>query len=213
MQFTVEPGGFSFPGTLIGTTSTINAVATLTSTGSAIQLLDISSSNPSEFPVTTTCAVPGAIAPGTTCLVSIQFKPSSFGTRSAQITIRTTSGLQASITVSGGGVQVIVSQITLSPESFVFPDTVVGSTSVRSAVITLTGTGAALIQLTAITISDPNEFPTTTTCNMPGTLAPGASCTVSVQFRPNFSGNRSSLMTITTSNGGTATFSVSGAGI
>ncbi len=139
-QFTVNPAAFSFPSTAIGSTSSINAVATLTSTGNAIQLTAITSSDPSEFPLTTTCSVPGALAPDATCLVSIQFKPSSAGTRSAQITMSTTNAGRVSLAVSGAGVPATLSQIAISPESFSFPDTAVGSTSFTGAVITLTST-------------------------------------------------------------------------
>jgi hypothetical protein len=212
-QFTVDPGSFSFPSTAIGTTSSINGVATLTTTVNAVQLTAITSSNPSEFPLTTTCSVPGAIAPGATCLVTIQFKPSSAGTRSAQITITTTNAGRVSVAMSGDGVSATLPQITISPQSFSFPNTVVGSTSFTGGVITLTNTGTVAIELTAITSSDTSEFPIRTTCNLPGSLAPGASCTVSVQFRPITVGSLSAQMVIVTTNAGTGTFSVSGAGI
>jgi hypothetical protein len=113
--------------------------------------------------------------------------------------------------MSGTGVPLILPLITISPESFVFPGTVVGSTSFNSGVITLTG-GTNVVGLTAITSSNPGEFPMTTTCNLPGSLAPGASCTVAVQFRPIAGGSRSAQLTILTS-AGTRTLSVSGPGI
>jgi hypothetical protein len=115
--------------------------------------------------------------------------------------------------VSGNGGLATLSRITISPESFSFPGTVVGSTSFTGAVITLTNTGTVAIELTAITSSNPTEFPITTTCNVPGSLAAGASCTLSIQFRPSVSGNRSGQMIIATTDAGTGTFSVSGAGI
>ena len=212
-QFAVEPTVFSFPNTAIGTTSPINAVATLTGIGNAIQLVAIVSSNPSEFPVTTTCSLSVALAPNTACLVTTQFRPSSTGTRSAQITITTANAGRVSVALSGTGALVTLSPIVISPESFLFPNTVAGSTSFTSAVITLTNTGTVAIDLSVITSSNPIEFPITTTCNVPGSLAAGASCTVSVQFRPIAGGTRSAQMLITTSDAGTGTFSVSGAGI
>ncbi len=214
-QFLVSPASFSFPATAIGVTSSINAVVTLTSNAGnvAIQLLDITSSNPTEFPLTTTCSVPGSLAPGTTCLVSIQFRPIASGTRSAQITMITTNVGRVSVAISGAGAQAAVPQITITPGSFSFPNTVVGNTSFTSGVVTLTNTGTIAIELTTIVSSDTSEFPIGTTCNVPGSLAPGASCTVSVQFRPSVIGSRSAQMVITTINAGTGTFSVSGAGM
>ena len=211
-QFTVTPADFSFPATSIGTTSSTNGVATLTSTGNAIQLTAITSSNPSEFPVTTTCSLTRALAPNVPCLVSIQFMPSSTGARSAQITITTTNAGRVSLAMSGNGVSSPVPQITITPESFSFPNTVVGSTF-TGGVVTLTNTGTVAINLATITSSNVSEFPITTTCNLPGSLIPGASCTVLLQFRPSVGGNRSAQMVIVTSNAGRPTFSVSGAGI
>ena len=211
-QFTVAPAAFSFPATAIGTTSSTNGVATLTSSGNAIQLLAITSSNPSEFPVTTTCSLTAALAPNVPCLVSIQFVPSSAGTRSAQITITTTNAGRVSLAMSGAGVSSSVPEITISPESFTFPNTVIGSTF-TGGVITLTNTGTVAVNLTTITSSDLSEFPISSTCNLPGSLIPGASCTVLVQFRPSVGGSRTAQMVIVTTNAGTSTFSVSGSGI
>jgi hypothetical protein len=213
-QFTVDPGAFSFPSTVIGTASPINAVATLRGTGIAIQLVAITSSNPSEFPVTTTCTVPGALLQGTACLVSIQFRPNAAGARSAQITMSTANAGSVSLALSGTGVQATLSPIAITPGSFFFPNTVVGSTSFTSALFTLTNTGTTVIHLTVITSSNPNEFPLTTTCNLPMTLVAGGSCTMSVQFRPSVVGNRSAQMTIATSDAAAGTtFFISGAGI
>jgi len=212
-QFTVDPGTFSFPNTAVGSTSTITAVATLASTGSDVQLTAITSSNPGEFPLTTTCKVPGALASGATCLVSVQFKPNSAGARSAQIIMTTANAGRVSLAVSGTGGEATLSQITISPESFSFPGTFVGSTSITAAVITVTSTATVAIELTAITSSNPGEFPMTTTCTVPGFLVPGGSCTVAVQFRPGVSGNRSAQMVIATTNAGTVTVSVLGFGI
>jgi hypothetical protein len=114
--------------------------------------------------------------------------------------------------MSGDGVSSPVPEITISPESFTFPNTVIGSTF-TGGVITLTNTGTVAVNLTTITSSDLSEFPITSTCNLPGSLIPGASCTVLVQFRPSVGGSRTAQMVIVTTNAGTSTFSVSGSGI
>jgi hypothetical protein len=180
--------------------------------GGAIQFIDITSSNPSEFPLTTTCSVPGALAPGTTCLVTVQFRPNSSGFRSTQITMITANAGRVSVAISGDGASAAGPQITITPGSFSFPNTVVGSTSFTGGVVTLTNTGTIAIDLTTITSSDTSEFPITTTCNLPGSLVPGASCTVLVQFRPTVIGSRSAQMVIVTTTG-TPAFFVSGAGM
>ncbi len=111
-QFTVNVTSVSFPSTVVGTTSSTTAPITVTATGNApLQLTSIVSSNPSEFPLATTCS--GPLAPGTTCSVSIQFKPASTGDRSSQVTISTSNADNKTLTLSGTGTPCA----TLSPMS------------------------------------------------------------------------------------------------
>jgi hypothetical protein len=70
----------------------------------AIELTAITSSNPSEFPTTTTCNVPGSFAPGASCTVSVQFRPSAGGNRSAQIVIVTGNAGTGTFSISGAGI-------------------------------------------------------------------------------------------------------------
>lgn len=57
----------------------------------------------------------------------------------------------------------------------------VGQTS-RPQVVTLTNMGTAPLALPAITLSDTTNFAMTSTC--PATLAPSASCTLTITFKP-----------------------------
>jgi HYDIN/CFA65/VesB family protein/centrosomal CEP192-like protein len=81
--------------------------------------------------------------------------------------------------------------VTLSPGALTFATTVLGVTSAAETV-TLTNTGTATLNLTSITPS--GDFAVkTTTCA--ATLAVGASCNVSVTFKPTAIGARTGSLT------------------
>jgi glucose/arabinose dehydrogenase len=104
-------------------------------------------------------------------------------------------------------------QLTLNTKSVSFADTNVGSTSGPKSV-NVTNTGGGTLSLTALTPGGSNigEFTRGGTCAVGTTLAAGQSCTVSHQFAPATSGNRSANLTLTT-NGGTDTFNLGGTGV
>src|SRR5947209_13337441 len=98
---------------------------------------------------------------------------------------------------------------SLNQTSVSFPATTVGSTSRTTDVITLKSTGTAAMRISKITDSDLTDFPLSTTC--PGSLAPGASCTITIQFKPSKAGTLSAQATVTTGVG-TGTITLSGTG-
>ena len=73
--------------------------------------------------------------------------------------------------------------VTLTPSSLVFGNQAVGTTSSTKSV-TVKNTSATKT-LTLISVTGSGEFPDTTTCG--SSLAPGATCTVTVSFSPNLS--------------------------
>jgi len=70
--------------------------------------------------------------------------------------------------------------ISLSPSALTFPSTTIGSTS-AAMTVTVKNTGTVTVTLTSETASAP-FLKSATTCGT--TLAAGASCTVSVEFKP-----------------------------
>src|SRR5471032_1050430 len=77
-----------------------------------------------------------------------------------------------------------------------FPSTGLGTTSTTSLVVTLWNNGAAAVPVTSVTDSNTDEFPWTTTCQLAGSLAPNANCTVTTQFKPNAIGAQTATLTI-----------------
>jgi len=79
----------------------------------------------------------------------------------------------------------------LSPTSLNFANQYVGVTS-NAQTVTLTNTGAALLNIFSITAS--GDFTETNTCG--ASLAPGANCTVSVTFTPTATGTRNGSLLV-----------------
>src|SRR5258708_7527293 len=71
---TLRQTAFSFPATPGGTTSATTGVITLKSTGTAaVTISKITDSDLTNFPLTTTW--PSSLSPGSSCTITIQFKP------------------------------------------------------------------------------------------------------------------------------------------
>ena len=85
--------------------------------------------------------------------------------------------------------------VALTPASLIFPDTQTGSTSpAQTVAIKNTGTATLAFTATYITGTDAADFLKSTQCA--STEAPGASCTVTVSFRPAAAGLRSAVLNI-----------------
>jgi len=105
---------------------------------------------------------------------------------------------------------------SVSTSSLAFGNQLVGTTSAAQT-ITLTNNTAQTSNLTLnVTITPPTgDFAETDTCGgtTGGTLAPGASCTITVTFTPSVQGTRSNTMSINAGPGGIFTVALTGTGV
>ena len=88
------------------------------------------------------------------------------------------------------------SNATLSPTSLIFSTQAIGTTSAAKTV-TLKNTGTVSLTISSIAITGTNtgDFSQATTCGT--ALAPGASCKISVKFKPTASGTRTAALSVT----------------
>lgn len=130
------------------------------------------------------------LAGGTSCQMSVAFKPTTGGPVSGYLRVTDSANdSPQSVALAGNGIAPPMA-VSLSPSSLAFPDTQqVGSTSAPQT-ITLTNTGGSNLNIPGM--SYPNGF-ILPAQNCLGTLAAGASCQISVAFKPTtgaaFSGN------------------------
>jgi Right handed beta helix region/Transmembrane protein 131-like N-terminal/Abnormal spindle-like microcephaly-assoc'd, ASPM-SPD-2-Hydin len=199
----LSAASLTFSGQTIATTSAPQAVTLTNSGGGSLSISSIAASQP--FAQTNNC--PASLSGGASCTISVTFTPQSAGSANGAVTITdSASGSPHSVTLSGTGIT--PAAVSLSPTSLTFPATQVGTTSAPQT-ITLTNTGGASLIISSLATSQP--FAETTNC--PTSLAGGASCTISVSFTPQASGNANGGVTIIdNASGSPQTVSLSGTG-
>src|SRR3989442_867702 len=130
----------------------------------------------------------------------MSFPPAATGGRTATVTITDDApGSPQSVSLTGTGVTPPTA--TLSATSSAFGNQRVGTTSAAQN-LTLTNNGGTPLNLTSITISGSQAadfaFAAGNTCPTgAGSVAPGASCTISISFTPAATGARTATVTIT----------------
>ncbi len=190
------PLGF---GTLaVGLTSVVHKV-TLTNVGTTaltISSIAVTGAEAADFPETaTTCG--SSLAAAASCTVSLTFKPSTTGARSANLTVTdNAAGSPQQVPLSGTG-----TTAELTPTSLSFGSVKVGTTS-SAKTVTLKNVGTTAITITSITLAgiDPGDYAQTNSCG--SSLAASASCTISVTFKPTATGARSAILKVTDSAAG-----------
>jgi hypothetical protein len=121
----------------------------------------------------------------------VTFKPSALGPRTGTITIvDTAAGSPHTISLSGTGTGPVV---TLSPTSLSFQHAVNFECPPKAVTLTNSGTGP----LTTSSIVPSGPFLESDTCLAASPLAAGASCTISVTFKPVAAGDVTGAVTIT----------------
>ncbi len=201
---TVSPTSLSFGTQTVGTTSAAQTV-TVTNTGNAA--LAVSRVSASTGWVETDVCAGVMVAPGATCTVQVLFAPSTAGAQTGTLQVYgNVLGGYASVALTGNGTG--MATVLLSPASVTFADTVVKANSAAQTVtVTNNGSLAATLQMPMVT----GDFQlAASTCA--STLAPAASCALSVTFAPTASGLRTGLLQVI-DNTGTHTVPLSGNGI
>ena len=209
----VAPSSLTFTGQLVGTTSAAQTV-TLSNTGTApltINSIGITGANSGDFARTTTCGT--SLAAGANCSISVTFRPTAVGARSAGLTISSNDSLNPTLTVTLTGTGLATPVVAVSPASLSFSSQAAGTTSAAQTV-TLSNTGTASLTINSIGITGANsgDFARTTTCG--ATLAAGANCSISVTFTPTAAGARTATLTVANAAPATSpTVALSGTGI
>jgi hypothetical protein len=198
----ISPTAVGFGSVATGSSSPTQAV-TVTNSGTAAAPVG-SITTTGDFSQTNTCG--SSIPAGSSCTVSVRFTPTATGTRTGNLTV-TASGITNTVPLSGTGVAP-GPILSTNPGSLAFAGTIVGASSAAQTV-TVTNTGTTTAAVSGVSAS--GDFSQTNTC---GSLAVGASCTVTVRFTPTASGTRSGAVTITSNaNNSPTSIALSGSGI
>lgn len=184
----------NFYGQVIGTPST--QTGTLTNVGQAPLLISgIVYAGPTDFVESNNCPIaPNTLAVQASCTISVTYTPTFVGSESGTITFND-NALPSPQTASVFGSSVSAAVPTLTPSSLTFPTVLIGQSSTpQTATLTNAGTGPLGVE----SIYSYGDFPETNNC--PGSLAVGASCTLTVTFTPSQLGQEYGYVYINTDN-------------
>jgi len=184
----------TFPTTLVNTTSQKQNVIV---TNNGNQVLNISNiSVTGDFKETTTCG--STLPAGSSCTVSIAFRPKAAGVLTGTLTI-TDNAANSPQTVSLTGTGTV---LQFQPTSLAFGNQPVGTTS-SPQTFSMTNVGNFLVTISGINIVGNNfsDFVIqSTTCG--ASLPRNNSCTITVTFTPSQTGARTADVSITDNGGG-----------
>ncbi len=202
----VSPAQISFPVVAAGRSSLAQTV-TLTNTGqSAANSLTLTATAPFAL-VQNTCGT--SLVAGASCTIEVIFAPSVNGSFTGTLTIASSSQT-ASASVALSGIGGVPGSVSFQPSLLSFMQTGVGQFSGPSTV-TITNPDS-VTSLNNLTLAVTAGFQLAgTTCL--AILAPGASCTATVEFAPVSAGAQTGSLTVTSSALTTGSFlALSGVG-
>lgn len=204
---TFTPNPIDLGGVSVGApTSRIVTVRNTANTPVTISAMSLSGAQASEFTLTANTCIK-ALAPATSCQVTVNGNATALGLREAQLNVTANTATPVpAVAVRMTGQRGI---LTLSPAAVTFPTTFVGST--RSATLTVSNTGTAPLTVSSVTLSGPNaaRYSITGSTCANATLAVGGSCTFSAVFAPNATGNSTASVTVASTNAAIASASSS----
>jgi len=185
----LSPASLSFGNEVLGTTSAGKIVTVTNISSSSVSISSIVPSGDFAIPAKT-CG--STLAGGAHCSITVTYKPSVLGAVAGDVTIAYGAiGSPDRLSLSGIG----LSPIAASPSSLAFGTVTVGSTS---AAKTLTLKNDNPTTALSISFSASGEYSAVggggTPCGT--TLAGGASCTVSVTFKPRQNGASNGAVTV-----------------
>jgi len=207
---TLAPDTIVFPSTQIGTAAPAVTVTLTNGTATAVPFTSaaIGGANAADFSVTNNAC--GATVPANgSCTMSVGYKPSVAGLELATLTVIDGAGTHTSA-LSGVGAAPVV---TVGAQSAT-PTAQIGTAAAAFTVtVTNGGVGAEPISAIAVAGFNPADFVQTNTCPVsPATLAPAATCAITVTFTPTTVGAESAIVSVTDA-AGTQSVTVNGKGV
>jgi FG-GAP-like repeat/Abnormal spindle-like microcephaly-assoc'd, ASPM-SPD-2-Hydin len=194
----ISPSSLAFGVRVLGSTSPAQTVTLTNSdaTALAISSITLTGTDPKDFIQTNTCGT--SIPASSACTVSVVFNPRSVNNRTATLSISDAApGSPQTVALQGTG-----TAASLTPTTVTFARQKVGTTS-NPKLVTLTNASiSATLSITSITLGGTNatDFAQTPSCG--ASLAPRASCTVSVTFSPTATGARTATLSVKDNGGG-----------
>ena len=181
----------------LGTTSVTSRVV-LTNGGTAAMSISSIASSSTEYPTTHDC--PASLAVGSSCLISVSYKPSA--PISAEAVVVTTNALSSpnTIVLTGQGTAESLSVLAWKDAATTLNyASIVGEAS-ASQTLTLQNKGPGAVTLTTLGVAGPSAtafaIDAASTCKLGQSLALNATCTVTVKFNPGSAGSHTANLQV-----------------
>jgi centrosomal CEP192-like protein len=199
----VSPTALVFASQAVGSTSG-NQTVTLSNQGSAalnISSIALVGGGASSFAIiplgSSPCPSNGTVAAAATCTVTVNFTPSTTGTKNASLSLSdNATGSPQTVSLTGTAVG---PTIVLSASSLNFGSQPAGTTS-SAQTVTVSNNGATSLGISGIVLvgTNPSDFIETNNC--PQSLGASASCLITVKFDPAASGPENRAASISVSD-------------
>jgi hypothetical protein len=191
---TLSADNLSFGNQGVNKTGPVQTVKVTNSSSAALTIskIAVTGTNVSDFIQTNTC--PSSLVTSASCTISVTFKPTASGGRSANITLTDSASVSPQVVVLGGIGIASGAAVNLSASNLSFGNQTLNTTS-PSQTVTVTNTGTATLTFSYIQMEglNANDFSQVNTC--PTNLAAGASCTDTITFTPTAASTRSGRLT------------------
>lgn len=207
-QLAMTPGSQAFPATYVGQRTDLVQFTVTNTGGEPAGAITTSRPGPDFAVFADTCSGV-ALASGASCSYQVAFTPHSRGDLAGTLTASATPGGVAQAALLGTGLA--AAQLTVTG-SQAFPDTTVGGRSdpVTYTVTNLGDQASGPITRAAFTGSD---FTVTADGCSGQSLAPAASCSISVAFTPQAYGPRTDVLSVSAAPGGGVNLPLAGTGL
>jgi hypothetical protein len=210
---TLSPASLAFGNQTVG--GSITKPITLTNSGSAALGITSIVASGSGFTSAHNCAA--TLAAAASCTISVTFTPTAAVAYAGTVAVTSAAaGSPHTVGLSGTGTAPtpLVPVATLAPVAVDFGAVTLNTPSATRAV-SLSNTGNAPLNLSALNLGGANaaEFSQTHNCPVGLALAAGASCTISVKFTPAASGIRAAALTVASNAAGSPAVDLKGTGM
>jgi hypothetical protein len=192
-----------------------NRVVTVTNvapTSTPVSAIALHGANSGDFRITGgTCA--GATVPTDgACTVTVAFAPAAAGTKNATLSITPAgTGPAAVVGLTGIADPASAPVATVTPGALAYGTVTAGTPSTLSTTVKNTGTAPLVVSAPTITGTGATAY--SVTANTCTTVAPNATCTISVRYAPTALGSQVGNLVIPhNATGGSTTVSLTGAG-
>jgi hypothetical protein len=186
VESTLSASTLAFGNVVIDESKTLSVTLTNKQTATALGIISLTLPSGYTLASSTTCANPGTLAAGASCIIGVTLTPSALGAVPAgNLTIDTNAGNSPQyVALTGTG----IAPTTLTPASLTlaFGNVVVGVKS-PGLKVTLKNNQTTALIIGSLTVPSPYALGPSTTCpgvTSSGTLAAGATCNIFVTLTP-----------------------------